>query len=249
MRPTTSTVRRAACALLALLLAPVLLLGATPSAQAADVYRYWTYFTLTDGELVASMEGPGTTVPEDGGTEAYRYAAPANFKKPNLPRADLDEVSFEAVCGDAEAAEGEKRVAVLIDYGVEQDVASGDELPRPEAGCAVVPEDANGLQTLEAVAPDLRTEKSSYGPVLCGINGYPTQGCADVRADSGTPADAEPVDFAIAGGDSGEASGDEAGAAQEPAEDDGNGLLLGGLAALVLVLVAGGLLLNRRNRA
>ena len=51
--------------------------------------------------------------PKDGDIEGYRYAAPANFDKPNLPRADLTEVTFDAVCGDKSAEAGEKRVAVL----------------------------------------------------------------------------------------------------------------------------------------
>lgn len=245
MRPTSRTASRTASAVLSLLLAPLLLLGSTPSAHAADIYRYWTYFTVTDGEFVASMEGPGATTPKDGGIEAYRYAAPANYKKPNLPRADLSVVTFDSVCGDAEAAEGEKRVAVLIDYGVEADQAQGDELPQPEAGCAVVPEDATGLQTLQAVAPDLRTKKSSYGPMLCGINGYPSEGCADVLAESGTPADAEAVDFTVAGSeDSAEAAGEDT-----VEEESNNALLLGGLALLVVLLAGGGVLMSRRNRA
>lgn len=239
MRPTPRT----ASVLLAALLAPVLLIGTGSSAQAADIYRYWTYFTVADGEFVASMEGPGSTVPTDGGTEAYRYAAPEDYTKPNLPRADLSEVTFETVCAETEAAEGEKRVAVLVDYGVEADQAEGDELPAPEAACAVVPEDATGLQTLQAAVPDLRTKKSSFGPMLCAINGYPTEGCADVVAESGTPADGEPVEFAVAGAEDSADAG-----AETPEGDTGNGPLLVGLAVVVAALAAGGVLLSRRNR-
>lgn len=236
------SLRAAAALLLSLLLGGSVVAGTTTSAQAADVFRYWAYFAVEDGEFVAQETGPAGATPDDGAIEAYRYAAPANFEQPNLPRADTSELTFDAVCGEETAEDGEKRVAVLVDYGVEED-ADGAEVPEPEALCAVVPEDANGLQTLQAVASDVRTESSSFGPLVCGIGGYPATGCADVKAPEGTPADGEPVDFAL---DADPASG----TSESDAEDDDNSaLLLGGIAALVALIVAGGLLLRRRNSA
>ena len=196
-------VRSALLPLLTLLLAGFVSVGTAPAAQAADVYRYWGYYTVTDGAFVAQETGPAGATPKDGDIEGYRYAAPADFKNPNLPRADLTVVTFDAVCGDKTAADGEKRVAVLIDYGVESDAADGETPPDPEALCAVVPEKFNGLQTLQSVAPDLRTQKSSFGPLLCGISGYPATGCADVKVPEGSPADGAAVEFTgLAGDDS-----------------------------------------------
>ena len=108
-------VRATLLPLAALLLAGFVSVGTAPSAHAADVYRYWGYYTVTDGAFVAQETGPAGATPKDGDVEGYRYAAPADFKNPNLPRADLDVVTFDAVCGDKTAADGEKRVAVLID--------------------------------------------------------------------------------------------------------------------------------------
>lgn len=238
-----STLRAAVSALLSLFLAGGVVAGTSSSAQAADVYRYWAYFAVEDGEFVAQETGPAGATPADGATEAYRFAAPADFENPNLPRADLEELTFETVCADEEAAGGEKRVAVLIDYGVEED-ADGAEVPEPEALCAVVPEDANGLQTLEAVAPELRTQKSSFGPLLCGISGYPATGCADETVPEGTPADGEPVEFTTADDSS---EGSDTSAASSSEEDGNNALLLGGIAAVVVLIVAAGLLLRRRS--
>ncbi|KQY64573.1 MULTISPECIES: SCO2322 family protein [unclassified Nocardioides] len=223
-----------------------LVIAATPgSAHAADVYRYWAYYTVTDGAFVTQETGPAGATPADGSVEGYRYAAPADFKKPNLPRADLATVNFDSVCGDKEAAAGEKRVAVLIDYGVEAD-ANGAEVPQPEALCAVVPEKANGLQTLQAVAPDLRTKKSSFGPLLCGISGYPATGCADEKADAGTPADEGNVEFATASSDDKGAS--DSSKANDDKDDSNTGVLLG-VGGLIVVLLAGGFYLSRRNRS
>lgn len=237
--------------LVTLLLAAFVSVGTAPSAQAADVYRYWAYFTVTDGAFVAQETGPAGATPQDGDIEGYRYAAPTNFEKPNLPRADLAEVTFEAVCGDKSAETGKKRVAVLLDYGIDADADGGETPPEPEALCAVVDEKANGLQTLQAVAPDLRTEKSSFGPLVCGISGYPTTGCANVKAPEGSPVDGPAVEFAgladeAEAADSGSSDSDTS-AASDSDSDDSNAPLLVGLAVLVVAIVAGGVLLQRRN--
>ena len=91
------TVSRIALALLALILTSVALVATTAPANAVDYYRCWTYFTVQDGTYVLADKGVGATTPKDGSIEAYRYAA-ADFKKPNLPRIDLTEVDFDAVC-------------------------------------------------------------------------------------------------------------------------------------------------------
>lgn len=241
------TTRSLITSLIALLLAGFVVVGTAPTATAADIYRYWAYFTVSDGEFVAQQTGPSGATPKDGSIEAYRYAAPADFKKPNLPRADLAEVTFESVCGDKTAEDGQKRVAVLIDYGVEADAPDGVEVPQAEALCAVVPAKANGLQTLQAVAPEIRTKKSSFGPQLCGISGYPATGCSDDLAEKGTPADGEPIEFATA--DSGDDNASDTSTAADEDEDESNLPMLLGIAALVVVIAVAGVVLSRRNRS
>jgi hypothetical protein len=105
-----------------------------------------------------------------------------------------------------------------------------------------VASDATGLQVLDAVA-DVRTEQSSFGPSLCGIDGYPAQGCFGT-AEAASPADAEPVEFAVRSA----AGAGEAGEAVAEDEDDANLPILLGVGALVAAIVGGGLLLGRRNR-
>jgi hypothetical protein len=247
-------VRTALLPLLTLLLAGFVSVGTAPSGSAAsgpaDVYRYWGYYTVTDGAFVAQETGPAGATPKDGDIEGYRYAAPADFENPNLPRADLTVVTFDAVCGDKTAAAGEKRVAVLLDYGVESDAAEGETPPDPEALCAVVPEKFNGLQTLQSVAPDLRTQKSSFGPLLCGISGYPATGCADEKAPEGSPADGPAVEFTgLAGDDSDAGDSSDTSSAADSDSDSSDTAMLAGLAVLLLAIVGGGFLLRRRNAA
>ena len=228
---------------LALLLGSASVVLTPSTAHADDIYRYWSYFTVEDGAFVAAQTGPADATPSDGGIEGYRYAAPADFTKPNLPRADLDAVTFDAVCADVDAADDEKRVAVVIDYGVEQDAADGVTPPKPEALCAVVPTDANGLQVLEAAAGKVRTEASGVAPLLCGINEYPTTGCADELAETGTPAD-KTVEFEIAGADSAAAADGDA-----DSQSDTNVPLLIGAGVVVVLIAAGGVYLSRRRSA
>jgi hypothetical protein len=230
------SIRTLLATFLALFLAGITLVGTSGSASAADVYRYWIYFQVKDGQYVSSDKGFGDTVPADGSIEAYRYAAPAAYPSTNLPRADLAEVTFDKVCADTDAAAGKKRVAVIIDYGVEAD-SDGAEVPEPEAACALVDEKATGAQTLAAV-DDVRQKKSSFGPLLCAIDGYPATGCADVKADAATPADGAPLDFDL---DSEKADSDD--------DDDSNLPLLLGAGAVVVLLGAGGVLVARRNKA
>lgn len=220
-----------------------LTLFAPSSASAADIYKYWSYFTVKDGAFVYADKGPGQTNPADGSIEAYRYAAPADFNNPNYPRADLAELTFDAVCGDTTAAAGEKRVAVLVDYGVEQDAIDGQATPAPEAGCAVVPADATGIQVLQSVVSDVRVETTSSGAAVCGIDGYPATGCFDNMAEVGTPADGEPVEFTVAGAEDEPADG----SAVED-EDSNNTLLLVGVGVVVILILGAAVARQRAGR-
>lgn len=210
---------------------------ATPAQAADDAYAYWLYYTVKDGEFsYQENKGPASYVPEDGTVEAYRFAA-AVFPPTQEPRADLSQVDFEDVCGDSTAGEGEKRVAVLVDYGLQADAPGKDEAPSPMATCAVAPEDATGLQVLSAVTETRVGDKSS----LCAIEGYPSTGCFEAAAKA-SPEDGEPVRFEVVGPG---ASTDDA----KESDDGNNALLIGGAAGVVVLLGVGGVLLNRRRSA
>ena len=222
--------------LLALLLsafAGSLVLGVAAPAQAADIYRYWSFFTVESGVYKAADVGVGGLTPADGSIEAFRWAAPAEYPPNNLPRIDLATVTFESVCADTAAVAGQKRVAVLVDFGVTED-AGGVEIPGATAECAQVDTTATALQVMQKVT-EVRTKSESFGPVLCAIDGFPAAGCGDAKVDTATPADSG---FVTVTGD-------------EPAaeDDDSNTALYAGLGAIVVVLLAGGAFVARRNKS
>jgi len=235
------TISRVALAMLTLLLTSLTIVGVSAPAHAKGYFRSWTYFQVADGQYVVSQKGLAGTTPADGSIEAYRYAAPADFHKPNLPRIDLTEVTFDTICGDTEAADGQKRAAVIVDFGVEAD-ADGQAIPDPMAACAQVPTEATGLQVLDAVS-DVRTKTSSFGPLLCGIDGYPAKGCADVVSKTATPADDGFVAIEAA-----PAAEDNADADDAKQDDDSKTGLYAGLGVLVLALLAAGAFVARRGR-
>ena len=230
----------AVVAVLGALLVPAL----SAPAHAADYYRYWAFYVL-DGETWNYSNDGVAAVPQDGSTIGFRYAAPA-AKTPNLPRADPAETGFDTVCADTPAEDGRKRIAVLVDYGVSAD-AEGQDIPDPIAGCAQVAPKATALQALTSVVEARTKDSGSLGQLLCGIDGYPADGCADVVSKTATPPDGDPVAFAIAGSDTDQSSdsADDTGTGEE--DSSSQTLLYVGLGVLVLVVIAGGVLLGRRR--
>lgn len=233
------SIRTLSASLLSLVLAALVVLGTAGTAAADSSFQYWSYYQVKDGAFTYAPKGTGDVVPADGSIEGHRWSA-TPMGKTNAPRADLTELTFDSICAEAEAGAGEKRVAVIVDFGLEQDALGGDETPEPFADCAVVPEKATGLQVLDAVA-DVRTQASSMGTSLCAIDGYPSTSCADQSSDVASPAD-EVVAIEVR-------SADSAGGAAAEDEDDSNLPVLLGVGAAVVALGAGGALMARRNRA
>jgi hypothetical protein len=167
--------RRAAALLLA---AGVVALLAAPAAAAA--YRFWGYFQWDGTTWVFARQAPAETVPADGAVEGWRFAV-GDEAATKLPRAAGD---FALICGDTAAADGQKRVAVVVDYGTPADAAEGaGEPPAARGACAVVDEQATGSETLAAVA-DQRVENG----LVCGVDGWPASGCGEPVAGT-APAD------------------------------------------------------------
>ena len=204
-------------------------------AQAADYYRFWLFFTADDGAYTFSADkGVGAVTPEDGTFIAFRFAAPADFDNPNEPRVDLAAVTFDSVCADTAAVDGQKRVAVIIDFGVTED-AGGASIPEPTAECSQVATDATAFQVLQKVA-ELRSQDMG-GPFVCAIEGFPASGCETDITQTATPPNAGFVTVAS----------DEP--AAEAEDDDNNGLLYTGLAAVVALLLGGGYFVTRRGKS
>lgn len=233
--PLTTPVRRVVGAVCSLLVALIATVGLSAPAHAEGGYRYWNYFHLEDGAWAFSQVGPAEYQPEDGAVEGFRFGT-STMSQGIEPRADLDEVNFDTVCSGVEAAAGEKRVAVLLDYGTDEGVGTP---PEPRAECAVVAADATTQDVLGEIA-DLRLEKG----MVCGIDGHPATGCGDPVKNAEVPTDEEPVAFALP----------DAGSAEESAADQGEDegglpLPLVAVAALVVLLAAGGYLVSRRSKS
>jgi hypothetical protein len=239
-----STAQRALRTLLALLVpvlaAAGLVLTTSAPAHAEGGYRYWNYAHLQGAEWTFADTGPGDFTPEDGAVEGWRYGT-STVSQGIFPRADLAEVSFDSVCEAAEPGDGEKRVAVLVDFGTAED-AEGAQVPEPFAECAVVPADANGSQVLESVV-DVRAE----GGMTCALDGYPAQGCGDQVKNAEVSADEQPVSFTLPA-----AADTEPAAADSAAEsEDGSGFPWTLVAVLVVaaVLAALAIPLYRRRQS
>ncbi|MEU7482453.1 SCO2322 family protein [Streptomyces sp. NPDC042319] len=199
----------------------------------ADEYRYWSFWTAdapAHGKSPWSYatEGPSTARPEDGGAVGFRFTVSADSARAATPRVAAD---FDAVCGGTKAADGRKRVAVVVDFGTAADAPKGETPPAAREKCARVPEDASAGEALAAVAAPLRYDSSA---LLCAISGFPEKGCAEQAGGSSKEATGSAApDAGASDGDSG-AGGPSAG-------------LIGGIAA-VAVLGAAAVWQARRRR-
>lgn len=169
----------------ALVLAASATVPAVAPAHAAAEYRYWSFWTADSGAQGSAApwtyatEGPSGLRPADGGVAGFRFTVSADSARAAEPRAAAD---FGAVCDSTKAADGRKRVAVVIDFGTAADAPRGEEPPAARTECARVPEDATAGEALAAVAKPLRYDSSA---LLCAIGGYPKAGCADQVSGSG----------------------------------------------------------------
>lgn len=182
------TVRSVATVVAALLTVAI----ATP-AHAETAYRYWSYWLVQDGRWVFAQEGPATRLPADGTVEAWRFAISTQSGDPALAPSLSAMSAFDEVCEQTTATEGSKRIAVIVDFGTSADAPGGATPPAPVASCATVDADATSMQALSS-AFDLRIEDG----LVCGIDGYPATGCAEIvdTAQMATQAAAPAVDDA-----------------------------------------------------
>ncbi len=232
-------VRRVIGVLTTLVITLFAVLGLAGTAHAEDGYEYWNYFHEKNGAWEFSMDGVADYTPEDGAVEAFRYGT-STTSQGIEPRVDLTEVNFETVCGSQEAGPGEKRVALILDYGTESDAGTP---PQPRAACAVGDKKATTQQLLAEVG-DVRVDSG----MTCGIDGYPVKGCGVPVKNAEVPTDEETVAIELPADENAETSADAQPATAE-SSDEGSGLLwpLVGAGVLVLAIAGGGLALSRRN--
>ncbi|PWI06102.1 hypothetical protein DIZ27_35330 [Streptomyces sp. NWU339] len=218
-------IRRATVLFLALLLP---LLAGVGQAQAAG-YRYWSFWDLDGDAWTYATQGPSTARPADGDVQGFRFAVSEDSADATRPRGAAD---FAAICAKTPAKDGEKRVALVIDFGTAADAPSGEAPPDGRTACARVPADATTAEALASVAGPLRYNSNA---LLCAIAGYPEKGCGEQVSGGGTPAP--------------EKEGDAKSSASSASSDDDGGPSLGlvaGIAAVALLGAAAVLRVRRR---
>jgi len=149
----------------------VLALAQTPLPAQADTYRYWSYWTGGD-QWEYSARGPGFRVPSDGAVEGWRFVVSPKDGSQAVPPGTAS--NYDQLCpGQPAAPSGQKRVAVVLDYGPAGIAPVGQEPPSLSVSCVSVPATDNGLQVVQRVAT-LRFHSSG---LICGINGFPASEC------------------------------------------------------------------------
>ena len=158
-----------------------LAMASVPMPAHADAYRYWSYWTGGD-QWTYSARGPGFRVPPDTGVEGWRFVV--SPKDGSQAVAPVTASSYDALCpGSAAPAAGQKRVAVVIDFGAAGIAPVGETTPATSVQCVTVPQNQTGLQVLQGVA-QLRFHTSG---LICGIAGFPATECPGQTVRTATP--------------------------------------------------------------
>ncbi|MET7702020.1 SCO2322 family protein [Streptomyces sp. NPDC005485] len=166
------TRRRTPAPVLPVLLGLLLLVVGAGQAQAVG-YRYWSFWDLTGGTWTYATQGPSTARPSDGDVQGFRFSVSEDSQDSAKPRGTA---RFASICARTPARDGEKRVALVLDFGTTADAPNGETPPRPRTACARVPSDATSADALAAVAKPLRYDSNA---LLCAIAGYPRTGCGE----------------------------------------------------------------------
>ncbi|MEU1051795.1 SCO2322 family protein [Streptomyces sp. NPDC005876] len=202
-----------------LVLAALLLVAGAGQAGAAG-YRYWSFWDRDGASWTYATEGPSTARPGDGDVQGFRFAVSEDSGDAARPRGAAD---FAEICADTPAKKGDKRVALVLDFGTAADAPSGETPPGPRTACARVASDATTADALAAVAGPLRYDTDA---LLCAIAGYPQAGCGEQVSDEREPAPGKDT----------------------AADDDGGGPSVGLLAGVAVVAVLGAAAFRQARR-
>jgi len=220
-----------------------------PAAHADSAYRYWSYFTSSDGTWTYAMKGPADLVPADGTVDGWRFAVTSDaMATPPNPTAAPD---FATLCKDVPAEAGKKRVGLVIDAGPAAVAPAGETPLNRSVACTVVPVDATGLQVLESL-DKVRLDKG----LVCGIDGYPATECsptvdialADLNGDTPTAASAAPATSASSDAMSTQAAPSESSSATPTSTSSGNGSMRITFLIIGLVILVVGFVITRNRR-
>ena len=147
-------------------------------AQAADAFRYWSLWTSDNSQWVYAQLGAGSIEATDGLVVGWRFSTSTEGSG-DTPRIAP---SFDDICSGTPAADGQARVALVVDYGDASDYPGGETPPNPLSECVQVP---SGSTVADAVS--VNHEVRAEGGFVCGVDSLPLTGCAEkaVVAESG----------------------------------------------------------------
>ncbi len=154
------------------------MLALAPAARADTAYRYWTYWSVTEGAWRFATLGPASAVPVDGSVEGWRFAITSAAGSAGDAPETNPATAFDSICGGTAPQPGVKRVALAIDFGSPQDAPDGDRYPVDISTCVVGEQGATGYELLRSIT-DVRVGDG----LICGIAGYPLAECAELVED------------------------------------------------------------------
>ena len=232
----------------------ITVLALAPAAHAASAYRYWSYFTSSDGTWTYAMKGPADLVPADGTVEGWRFAVTSDAMA--TPPTPVQAPDFATLCKDVPAEAGKKRVGLVIDAGPAAVAPAGETPLNRSVACTVVAMDATGMQVLESL-DKVRLDKG----MVCGIDGYPATECsptvdialADLNGDAPSSTNAAAASAAASAAPMMSTAADVT-AAPTTASDatsapsSGNGSMWITFAVIGVGIIAAGFLLSRSRR-
>ncbi|WP_369175129.1 SCO2322 family protein [Streptomyces sp. R28] len=218
-----------------LLLAALLLLTGVAQAAHATGYRYWSFWDRDGDSWIYATQGPSLARPSDGDVQGFRFAVSEDSKDAAQPRGAA---AFAVICARTPAQDGEKRVALVVDFGTAADAPSGETPPNRRTACARVAPDATTAEALAAVAKPLRYDTNA---LLCAISGYPEKGCGEQVAGGEKPTATEKAT-------ADETTAEETAAEKRGTSDEGPSLGLVAGIAVVAVLGAAAAWQARRRR-
>ncbi len=144
---------------------------AASSSSSDSLYVFWSEWSTTgSGAWKYSQTGAQSVTPANGTAVGYRWGVGSSATISEPPRV---EGSFSAICGTNPAPSGQKKVAVVIDFGTASEAPQGTTPPQMQSQCATVPTSSSALQTLTSVT----SVRQDPNGLVCGIGGYPPSGC------------------------------------------------------------------------
>lgn len=157
---------------MAAIVAGITVLLSEAPAEAAD-YRYWTLWNGTaDGGWEFALTGARDIAVMDGSVIGWHFAvAPADGAPPPTSVATAD---FAELCPDLSTpADGQDRVAIVVDHGDPAVAPAGEQPPPSRVSCLTVEQGLSALEATRLASPAFREDAG----LVCGIDGYPATEC------------------------------------------------------------------------